>query len=120
MRFLHPFGWFASLLALAACETTFLSISTDGFIEISIRTDGTAPDRDGYRVRIDGVQAQVVAVNGSVTLSEISQGSHTVELTELAENCAVQGENPRTIVVSNAGTSSLSFVVSCRPTRALS
>ena len=120
MRVLRPFGWFAPMLALAACETTFLSISTDGFIEISVRTDGTALDTDGYRVRIDGVQAQAVAVNGAVTLSDISRGSHTVELTELAENCAVQGENPRTIVVPGAGTFSLSFVVSCRPTRALS
>jgi hypothetical protein len=120
MRVLRPFGWLFPILALVACEVTFLSISTDGFIEISVRTNGTGVDTDGYRARIDGVQAQAVAANGAITLTDISQGSHTVELTDLAENCAVQGENPRTVVVPNAGTFSLSFVVACRPPRALS
>jgi hypothetical protein len=120
MRFLHLFGWLTPVLALAACEVTFLSISTDGFIEISVRTNGTALDTDGYRVRIDGVQAQAVAANGAITLSDISEGSHSVGLTELAENCAVEGENPRTIVVPSRRTFSVSFVVTCRPRRSLS
>jgi len=120
MRVLPRFGWLFPLLALAACDVTFLSISTDGFIEISVRTNGTALDTDGYRVRIDGIRAQAVAANGAITLSDISHGAHSVELTELAENCAVEGENPRTIVVPNGRTFSVSFVVECRPKRSVS
>jgi hypothetical protein len=120
MRVLRLFGWILPPLVLAACDVTFLSISTDGFIEISVRTNGTALDTDGYRVRVDGVQTQAVAANGGITLSDISQGSHSVELTELAGNCVVEGENPRTVVVPSGKTLSLSFVVMCRPRGSIS
>ncbi len=119
MRFLRLFGWPFPLLALAACEVTFLSISTDGRIEISVVTNGTALDIDGYSVTLDGAEVQVVNANGVITLAEISQGSHVVQLSGLAENCAVEGENPRTIVVPSGKTFSVSFVVVCRPRRTI-
>ena len=117
MPLLPRLGWILPLLALAACEVTFLSVSTDGRLEISVVTNGTALDIDGYGVTLDGAEVRAVQANGSVTLGEISQGSHVLELSGLAENCAVQGENPRTIVVPNGKTLSASFVVVCRPRR---
>jgi hypothetical protein len=120
MRFLPLLGWFFALLALAACEVTFLSISTDGRIEISVVTNGTALDIDGYSVTLDSAQVQAVEANGAITLAQISQGTHVVQLSGLAENCAVEGENPRTIVVPRGETFSVSFLVMCRPRRAIS
>jgi hypothetical protein len=120
MRFLRRFGWISPILVLAACDVTFLSISTDGRLQITVVTNGSSLDTGGYRVRIDGAQAQPVAANGAITLAAISQGPHVVELSGLAENCAVEGENPRTVVVPNGETFSVSFVVMCRPSRSIS
>jgi hypothetical protein len=120
MRFLPLFGWLFPLLTLTACEVTFLSVSTDGRIEVSVVTGGTTLDLDGYSVTVDGIQTQAVDANGAITLAEISQGTHLVQLSGLAENCAVEGENPRTIVVPSGGTLSVSFVVMCRPRRTIS
>ena len=120
MRFPRWFGWLFPLLALAACDVTFLSISTDGRLQITVVTNGSNFDSDGYRVRIDGAQAQPVAANGVITLAAISQGSHVVKLSGLTENCTVQGENPRTVMVPNGETFSLSFVVVCRPRSSMS
>src|SRR5438093_13561408 len=120
MRFLPRFGWLFPFLALAACDVTFLSISTDGRIQISVVTNGTALDIDGYSVTLDGAQVQAVDANGPSTLAEVSQGTHVVQLSGLAENCAVDGENPRTIVVPSGETFSVSFGVVCRPRRTIS
>jgi hypothetical protein len=115
MRFLRLVGPLFPLLTLTACEVTFLSISTDGRIEISVVTNGSTLDLDGYSVAVDGILTQAVDANGAITVAEISQGTHMVQLSGLAENCAVEGENPRTIVVPSGETSSISFVVVCRP-----
>lgn len=120
MRFPLRIFWLSPLLGLAACEVTFLSISSDGRIQISVVTSGSALDIDGYSVTVDGAQTQAVDANGASTLAEISQGTHVVQLSGLAENCAVEGENPRTIVVPNGETFSVSFVVVCRPRRTIS
>ncbi|HEY7637393.1 MAG TPA: hypothetical protein VH763_17715 [Gemmatimonadales bacterium] len=120
MRFPHLFVGPLLLLALTACEVTFLSISTDGRLRITVETNGDALDFHGYSVAVDGGQVHALDMNGAVTLTDLSQGSHTVQLSGFADNCAVQGENPRTIVVPSAGTLSLAFVVGCRPKRTLS
>jgi hypothetical protein len=120
MRVLILLGWIPSLLALAACDVTFLSISTDGRIDISVATNGTAFDIDGYSVSLDGNEVRVVDANGAVTLGEITQGSHVVQLSGLAENCAVVGDNPRAVVVPSGNTLSLSFLVMCRPRSSIS
>jgi hypothetical protein len=120
MRFLSLFGRLVPLLALAACEVTFLSVSTDGRLEITVVTNGNSLDLDGYSVMVDGAQAQTVDANGAITIGDISQGTHVVQLSGLAENCVVQGENPRTIVVPNGGNFSVSFAVMCRPRRTIS
>jgi hypothetical protein len=120
MRFLPLFGWLFPLLALTACDVTFLSISTDGRIEVSVVTSGSTLDLNGYSVTVDGIQMQAVDANGAITLGEISQGTHVVQLSGIAENCVVEGENPRTIVVPSGKTFSISLVVVCRPRRTIS
>jgi hypothetical protein len=120
MRFLPLFGWLFPLLALSACDVTFLSISTDGRIEVSVVTSGSTLDLDGYSVTVDGIQTRAVDANGAITLGGISQGTHVVQLSGLADNCAVSGENPRTIVVPSGETFSVAFAVVCRPRRTIS
>ena len=117
MRFPGRVVSLLSLLTLTACEVTFLSISTDGRLEITVVTNGNTIDLDGYSVTIDGSQATSVDANGTITLAQITEGSHMVQLSEVDQNCSVQGDNPRTVVMPSGKTLTMSFVVACQPRR---
>jgi len=103
-----------TLLALAAgCGETFIDISSDGRIEVAVSTSGSDPDTDGFSVTVDGGTARFVAPGGSVVLDSLPQGSHSVLLGGLAENCRVEGSNPRSVVVGSDGRTAVSFTVRC-------
>jgi hypothetical protein len=110
---LHPLVSFAVLALAAGCDETFISVSSDGQIEVTISTNGSDPDSDGFSVTVDGGTARLVAPGGSVVLDGLSEGSHSVLLNGLAENCRVEGTNPRDVVVGPDGQAHVSFDVSC-------
>ena len=106
----------ASVLAVAAslggCGDTFLlSINTDGEIHVLIRTDGA--DSDGWRIRVDGGSERTVPGAGRVTVDSLRAGAHVVELTGVAQGCAVEGTNPRRVLVDDSGTATVTFDVRC-------
>lgn len=103
-------------LALSApvvgCDDTMVSISTDGQIEVAVHTSGLDTDAR-FSVSVDGGAAQSVDAGSTVTLTDLSAGSHSVLLSGLSGNCRVEGANPRTVVVGSDGTGSVAFQVSC-------
>ncbi|HET6778104.1 MAG TPA: hypothetical protein VFH26_04400, partial [Gemmatimonadales bacterium] len=88
---------------------------TTGTLEISTTSDGTDVDADGYSVQVDGGTAQAIPASGTLTIDEVTLGTHSVVLGGLAPNCAVSGENPQSIEVTPGDTSIVAFVVTCRP-----
>lgn len=100
-----------ALLPFGGCESAFL-IDSGGSIEIAISTRGPDPDPDGYSLTVDGTQAYILPPSGSLVL-QLDQGSHRVQLGGMAENCAVDGANPRSIVVRPTGAAEVSFSVVC-------
>jgi hypothetical protein len=103
----------ALLTPLAACDDTFVSISTDGLIQVSVNTSGLDTDTDGFSVSVDGGVEQFVDTGGAVTLVNLSSGSHSVRLSGLSENCRVEGPNPRSVVVHSDGAGRVAFQVRC-------
>ena len=105
----------ACVVALAAtagaCETTFLSLSSDGDIQVFIHTDGREPD--GWRIRVDGGVEQAFPRGGSMMLADLREGAHLVELTGGPGGCRVMGSNPRRVLVGADGTTSVAFDVAC-------
>src|SRR6266853_1262521 len=71
---------------------------------------GTHPN--GYTVSVDGV-TKSITVNGSVTYNGLTAGNHSVGLSDVASNCVVSGQNPRTVAVSAGNTAQTSFAVTC-------
>jgi Tol biopolymer transport system component len=71
----------------------------DGSIEIHTTTTGESPDPDGYTVALDGGIELSIAANGVTAFTGVTAGDHRVGLTGIAPNCALGGENPRTVVV---------------------
>jgi Tol biopolymer transport system component len=84
-----------------------------GDLEASASTTGEDQD-DSYTVEVDGgAQSQDIGPNGTATFTGLAAGSHDVELTGVADNCSVSGDNPRTVDVPDGGTATTSFDVSC-------
>lgn len=85
---------------------------TAGSIQVTTSTAGNNPDPDGFSVNLDGSRSREVEVEGSVTFSDVSPGSHSVELAGLAANCAAD-DNPRSVDVTAGRTARVSFQVNC-------
>ncbi|HEY8257645.1 MAG TPA: hypothetical protein VIG08_08320 [Gemmatimonadales bacterium] len=101
-----------AVLTLFSCDSAFI-VDSDGNIEVAISTRGPDPDPDGYSLTVDGSQAYFLPAAGSLVL-QLQKGNHTVQLGGLADNCAVEGSNPRTVVVSSGGGAvNVTFGVVC-------
>lgn len=108
-------------LEVVAGETTAVSFAveceaTTGSLEVTATTTGNEPDPNGYGVSVDGSLEQTIGINGTVTFSDLPPGDHEVELTGVAGNCSVAGENPRNVEVTAGATASTGFAVACSST----
>ena len=83
-----------------------------GDLEVATSTTGTDIDPDGYVVVVDSTP-RPIGVSGAVTFENIPTGSHVVELTQVAENCSVAGQNPRAVAVSADNIAATTFEVTC-------
>jgi alpha-tubulin suppressor-like RCC1 family protein/uncharacterized protein YjdB len=96
-------------------SATITVVVPTGDLEVLASTSGEDLDPDGYIVTVDDTHIQPIAVTGTVTFVDLASGEHAVELTNVAANCAVTGDNPRTVNVPFAGTAQTTFDVSCQP-----
>jgi hypothetical protein len=82
-------------------------------LEITIDTSGDEPDADGYTIQIDAESARPIPASEILRHRDISPGDHTVYVGGVAENCQVQGANPRTISLPAEGTTAITIEVVC-------
>ena len=80
---------------------------------IRTSTTGVELDPDGYGVQVDGLAVQRIGAEATVTIDRLSEGEHSVTLSGVAPNCAVEGENPRAATVATGSTASVAFAVTC-------
>ena len=85
----------------------------DGSIAVTVSTTGSDLDPDGYVLSMAGESDRAIAVNGSATFSGVATGQHSVQLSGLAANCSVTGDNPATVSVSAGSTAQVAFQVAC-------
>jgi hypothetical protein len=93
-------------------------------LHITTATTGSPPDPDGYAACIDAA-SQVgggcayggpsrIGVNGTVTVA-VDTGVHQVQLTSVAPNCTVSGDNPRAVYGQRGATIGVPFTIACAP-----
>jgi type 1 fimbria pilin len=83
-------------------------------ILVTLMTTGSLPDPNGYRVVLDQNMSHMVAASETASLSlTVTPGTHTVELTDIAENCLVTGGTVRPVATSANGTTGITFRVNC-------
>ena len=105
-----------SVLSGLSCGGGDIAAPSAGSIEITTATGGPEPDGDGYAVTIDAGTEAAIGSHGTLTRDDLQPGRHTVYLTGMAANCAVEGENPRTVEVQQGATEPAAFVITCTAT----
>jgi len=86
--------------------------STTGAVEVTANTTGDDIDSDGFTVSIANVSSNIDP-NETVVLSDISEGNKEIELSDIASNCSVGGDNPRGIFVTANETITTTFDIEC-------
>lgn len=105
-------------VSLTAGQTSNVAFSvtcvgTTGAIEVTTTTTGPDIDADGYTVDLDGESDQAVDANGTITFTGLSEGPHSVTLTDIATNCTVTGDNPVAATVVIGETETVAFDLTC-------
>jgi Tol biopolymer transport system component len=103
-------------LSGSGCGGEDIAAPTTGILEITTATSGAEPDVDGYVIRVDDGAETVIGTNASLRRENVEAGDHSVLLAGLAANCALAGENPRSIQVVAGKTATLDFVITCTTT----
>jgi hypothetical protein len=86
--------------------------STIGAIHITTTTNGPDPDPNGYKFSIDGGPKHDIGTNAEASVANVSAGSHQVQLSDNAANCAIDDDS-RTVTVTAGGTTDVAFVITC-------
>src|SRR5437867_10682906 len=84
-----------------------------GNLTVSASTSGSSLDPDGYTVTVDGGSPQALAINGSVSYTNLTAANHTVAISGVASTCTVSGSSSRTVNVPSGGTATTTFTVTC-------
>jgi hypothetical protein len=94
--------------------TVACSSVANGSIRVTVVTNGEDLDPDGYYAQLVGYgYGSNLPVNGSFTYPIVQPGGYWVELTGLAANCTVSGDNPQPVYVTIGATANATFSVTC-------
>lgn len=103
--------WVGAILLMSGCEL----FRPDGAIEVEVNltlAGRAAEDPDGVLVHLDGGPGR--RSPGGVLLENVSPGTHTVHVTDVAANCSFGPTTPQEVFVFAGGTSRVSFGGFCQ------
>src|SRR5918995_4995649 len=103
----------AAAFCLACGGGGELTAPTTGAVEVTTSTVGEDRDPDGYTLTLDDVEVQPVGTAATATLADLTPGAHRIGLAGVSSNCAVQGDNPRTLTVVAGETAAEVIAVVC-------
>ena len=106
-----------ALLLVVAAQCTKLPYEPIQILVVEAATSGSGLDPDGYVATVDGVMSAPLDANGSASFDGLGPGEHQVAIEGVAGNCAVDGPNPRSIVVAEDAITQEVMSVSCLATR---
>jgi hypothetical protein len=101
-------------LGFAACGGESLTIPpSTGNLQITTTTVGSDLDPDGYTLQVDALQPQTIGTTATVSVEQLTPGTHNVALGGLAANCSVAGDNPRSVTIAVGETTTAAFDLTC-------
>jgi hypothetical protein len=84
-----------------------------GTVTVTTVTSGAGGDPDGYGFTIGDGAVQPIGASATASVANVTPGATTVELSGVAANCEVGGQNPRAITVPAGGTVNVPFAITC-------
>jgi hypothetical protein len=102
----------ATAMMLGGCDSA-TETQADGTLKVVVATSGALPDADGYQVTLAGRLGSALGANAEWSADELTPGSYTLQLTGVATNCTIEGDNPRSILVEPGRLVTITFVVAC-------
>jgi Tol biopolymer transport system component len=87
----------------------------DSKLRVSVQTSGGDQDNDGYTLVVGSNVHRFVFTNTTADVT-IAAGTYTVALEHIADNCAVDGGNPRSVTLTPGQTVNVAFAVVCEAT----
>ena len=109
----HPRSVLVTAGATAQAAFEVSCVANIGSIEVTTTTTGEGTDPDGYLVTVDAGPGQSIGANQILRLPDVPVGERQVELSAIASNCSVTGDNPATATVPLGGSVAVSFDISC-------
>jgi hypothetical protein len=102
-------------------QTIDLVMQPFGALRAITVTTGEPLDPDGYLLQVGGEGPGAgglhypIGSNEELLLPELRPGLHSLELVDVAENCAVAGDNPRMLTLAARQETVSTFQVTCAP-----
>lgn len=84
-----------------------------GSVVAKTETAGEDLDGNGYTVTLSPDESRSIGTNDSIEFADVAPGDHQLELRDIASNCRVEGDNPRTLSVQAGNTSREQFSLTC-------
>lgn len=92
-------------------------VITEGTAEFLFSRTGSPQDPDGYILNFNNEQTNISSTTSKLTKGAVEEGSYQAELTDLADNCTLSGQNPRSVDIVAGDTTTTTFEISCVETR---
>jgi hypothetical protein len=102
-------------LVMAACSAEPSIGPATGSVRVAVTTAPIAGSPASYPVTIDNRTPQEVGAGGSMTVSDLDVGTHTIVLGGVSGSCTVESGNTRKVEVAAGETAGVSFLVTCGP-----
>lgn len=87
---------------------------TTGTLEVTVSTTGDTQDEDGYIINVNGAGSESAEVNATVTFPDLEEGSYDLELSGVAGNCSMEGDNPRKVTITAEDTTNVQAQINCK------
>src|SRR5829696_10339977 len=105
------------LFLLAAAFWVLACGDDDGTLQpavgtLQITTVTTGAPTGEFTIIVDGASPRVIGPSATLTITDVDEGSHVVQLT-LPTGCTAAGDNPRTVSVTAPNTTTLDFTITC-------
>lgn len=86
---------------------------TTGTVQVSMGMEGADLDADGCGVSLDGGNPRILTNDQTTHFTGVLAGSHTVGISDLADNCVLAGPDTRTVTLVAGDTAAVAYAATC-------
>jgi hypothetical protein len=105
-------GVVAAAVVAVGCSSTSVGGPTGGSLVVGVRVSGDVVDTT-FALSINTDTTRYTITTGATRSFSAQEGTHTLHLKDVAANCTVAGDNPRSVTVGPLQAVAVTFDVTC-------